>query len=486
MTLILLGLFFILITTFGIPIFITIGGISILGFILTNDNEIASSIAVIQEMYKIAENPIFITIPLFTFAGYLMAESKTSTRLINLSRAFLGWLPGSLAVVALFACSFFTVFTGASGVTIIALGGLLFPSLLKEGYPEKFSLGILTIGGSRGITFPPSLPLILFGVIASMSMQNIGNNSTVSIDKLFVAGAIPGILELTALSIFAMYVGTKAGVSRTKFSLQECFKAVREAAWEIPIPLIIIFGIYGGYFTASEAASVVAFYVFIVEVFIYHDIDFRKDLPRIIKESMVLIGGIFIIIGAAFGLTNFLVDQEVPTLLLDWTKKYITNKVTFLILLNIFLLVVGAMLDVFASILVVLPLIIPIALEYGIDPVHLGIIFLLNLEIAYSTPPLGLNLFIASFRFNRPIISLYFSTLPFLCIMFITLMIITYVPTISLTMLDKDKTSTGFLLILAIVAIFILSALALIFFEKKIKVDKPDLIEPVPPVAIED
>jgi C4-dicarboxylate transporter DctM subunit len=467
MTFILLGLFFVLITSFGIPIFITIGGISILGFIITNDNNIPSSIAVVQEMYKIAENPIFITIPLFTFAGYMMAESKTSTRLINLSRAFLGWLPGSLAIVALFSCSFFTVFTGASGVTIIALGGLLFPSLIRENYPEKFSLGILTIGGSRGITFPPSLPFIFFGVIASMSMQNIGSEVTVSVDKLFVAGAIPGILELTALSIFAMIIGTKSGVARTKFSFKDCVTAVREAAWEIPIPLIILFGIYGGYFTASEAASVVAFYVFIVETFIYRDIHVINDLPRIIKESMVLIGGIFIIIGAAFGLTNFLVDQEVPTLLLDWTKKYISSKVTFLLLLNVFLLVVGALLDVFASILVVLPLIIPIALEYGIDPVHLGIIFLLNLEIAYSTPPLGLNLFIASFRFNRPIISLYMATLPFLGIMVVTLMLITYFPVFSLALLEKDKT-TAIMIILSIIGLFILSGIALILFESKI------------------
>jgi C4-dicarboxylate transporter DctM subunit len=485
MTLILIALFFVLVTSFGIPIFITIGGIALLGFIITGGNKFESSIAVIQELYKIAENPIFITIPLFTFAGYMMAESKTSTRLINLSRAFLGWMPGSLAIVALFSCSFFTVFTGASGVTIIALGGLLFPSLMKENYPEKFSLGILTIGGSRGITFPPSLPLILFGVIASMSMQNIGSEVTVSVDKLFVAGAIPGILELTALSIFAMIVGTRAGVVRTRFSLRECVTAVREAAWEIPIPLIILLGIYGGYFTASEAASVVAFYVFIVETFIYRDIHFKNDLPRIIKESMVLIGGIFIIIGAAFGLTNFLVDQEVPTLLLDWTKKFITSKVSFLLLLNVFLLVVGALLDVFASILVVLPLIIPIALEYGINPVHLGIIFLLNLEIAYSTPPLGLNLFIASFRFNRPIISLYMSTLPFLGIMVITLMMITYIPALSLTLLEPDKTK-GFLIIGGIVAIFILAAIALILFEKKVVVVKHDPGDIGNPTFIED
>ena len=478
MTFILLTLFFILITTFGIPIFITIGGIALLGFILVSDNEISSSVAVVQEFYKIAENPIFMTIPLFTFAGYVMAESKTSTRLINMSKAFLGWMPGSLAIVALFSCSFFTVFTGASGVTIIALGGLLLPSLLKENYPEKFSLGILTIGGSRGITYPPSLPLILFGVIASMSMQNIGSEVTVSVDKLFVAGAIPGILELAALSIFAMYVGTKSGVQRTKFSLRECFIAIKEAAWEIPIPLIILIGIYGGFFTASEAAAVVAFYVFIVEVFIYKDIHITKDVPRVIVESMVLIGGIFIIIGAAFGLTNFLVDQEVPTLLLEWTKKYITNKVTFLILLNIFLLVVGALLDVFASILVVLPLIIPISLEYGIDPIHLGIIFLLNLEIAYSTPPLGLNLFIASFRFDRPIISLYMSTLPFLGIMFITLMIITYVPSISLSLLQPDKT-LAIIYLVAIFAIFTIASLIFMAMEKKFKGKNTEPGEPV-------
>jgi len=440
MVAILLACFFILITILGIPLFTVIGGVAMAGFIISNDYEIFSSIAMIQELYKIAENPMFMTIPLFTFAGFLMAESNTSNRLINLARAFFGWLPGGLAIVGLVACSFFTVFTGASGVTIIALGGLLLPAMIKEGYPKEFSLGLMTIGGSRGITFPPSLPLILYGVIASMSMQNLGSDVTVNIDKLFVAGAIPGIFEITALAIYAMYIGTRDNVPTTKFEVSGCLKALKEAFWEVPIPLIILIGIYGGYFTASEAAVVVAFYVFIVEVFIYKDLSLFKDIPRVIRESMVLIGGIFVIIGAAFGLTNFLVDKEVPILLLEWTKNFITSKVTFLILLNIFLLVVGALLDVFASILVVLPLIIPIALEYGINPLHLGIIFLLNLEIAYSTPPLGLNLFIASFRFEKPIITLYKSTLPFLGIMFITLMIITYFPSFSLALLEEDKT----------------------------------------------
>jgi tripartite ATP-independent transporter DctM subunit len=450
-------------TLLGAPIFVIIGGIALLGFVVSNNYEIDSSIAIIQEMYKIAEQPVFITIPLFTFAGYLMAESKTSERLINLSKAFFGWMPGGLGIVALIACSFFTVFTGASGVTIIALGGLLFPSLIKEKYPEKFSLGILTIGGSRGITFPPSLPLILYGVIASMSMQNLDNAKPVSIDNLFIAGAIPGIIEIVVLAIYSVYIASKFEVERTKFSINECIASLKNSFWELPIPLIILIGIYGGIFTASEAASVVAFYVFIVEVFIYKDISIKTDLVRIIKESMLLVGGIFIIIGVALGLTNFMIDQELPIFLLEWVKKYINDKITFLIILNIFLLVVGALLDIFSAILVVVPLIIPIALEYGVDPTHLGIIFLLNLEIGYSTPPVGLNLFISSFRFNKSILTLYSSTLPFLGLMFLTLMLVTYVPDISLAFLEENKIK-GYMILFFTFLIFIISML--IFYKK--------------------
>jgi len=452
---ILLTLFFILIAMFGIPIFIIIAGVGLLGFIVTNNYDVFSSIAMVQEFYKIAENPIFITIPLFTFAGYLMAESNTSTRLVNFTKAIFGWIPGGFAIVTLIACSFFTVFTGASGVTIIALGGLLFPALIKEKYPEKFSLGLITIGGSMGITFPPSLPLILYGVIASMSMQNVTTTAKVSIDELFMAGIIPGIINIAVLAIYAMIIGSKAGVVQTKFSFKEALSATKGVAWELPIPFIILIGIYAGIFTAGEAAIVVALYVFIVEVFIYKDLKLFEDVPRIMKESMLLVGSIFIIIGLALGLTNFLVDQQVPARLLAWTKTYIDSKITFLILMNIFLLVVGCLLDVFSSILVVLPLIIPIALEYGINPVHLGIIFLVNLEIAYSTPPLGLNLFISSFRFKKSVISLYVATLPFLAIIFLTLMLITYVPEISLCMLNKDKTNAILITSLIFAIVFV-------------------------------
>jgi len=451
----LLTIFFILVAIFGIPIFIILGGIGLLGFIINNNYDVFGSIAMIQELYKIAENPIFIAIPLFTFAGYLMAESNTSTRLINFTRAFFGWIPGGLAIVTLIACSFFTVFTGASGVTIIALGGLLFPSLIKEKYPEKFSLGLITIGGSRGITFPPSLPLILYGVIASMSMQNLDTTAKVSVDELFLAGIIPGAISIAVIVIYAMFIGTKAGVSQTKFSIKEAISATKGVAWELPIPFIILIGIYGGIFTAGEAAVVVSLYVFIVEVFIYKDLKLFKDVPRIIKESMLLVGGIFIIIGVALGLTNFLVDQQVPTTLLTWTKTYINSQITFLILMNLFLLVVGCLLDVFSAILVVVPLLIPIALEYGVNPVHLGIIFLLNLEIGYSTPPVGLNLFISSFRFKKPVLTLYAATLPFLGLMLFALILVTYVPAITLSILDENKTNAILISLLMLAAVFI-------------------------------
>jgi tripartite ATP-independent transporter DctM subunit len=365
--------------------------------------------------------PILPAIPLFTFAGYLLAESDTPKRLVNFSRAFFGWIPGGLSVVTLVSCAIFTAFTGASGVTIIALGGLLYPVLLKENYPEKFSLGMLTSSGNLGLLFPPSLPIILYGLV-----------SGVSIDQLFIAGIVPGILMIVLLSIYSIYYVKDIKVSRTPFTWKNALIAFKQAGWEIPLPFIILFGIYGGYITITEAAAVTAFYVFIVEVFIYKDIKLKSDLPRVMRESMVLVGGILVILGAALGLANYMVDAEIPMRILEFMKVFIKSKILFLVTLNIFLLIVGFLMDIFSAIMVVVPLIIPIAANFGVDPVHLGIIFLANLGIGYSTPPVGMNLFIASFRFNQPIVKLYVAALPFLVILLIALIIITYIPELSL------------------------------------------------------
>jgi tripartite ATP-independent transporter DctM subunit len=413
----LIGIALVVLAVLGAPLFAIIGAIAMMSF---NGAGIDTS-AVIVELYRICSNPTMVAIPLFTFAGYVLAESKAPIRLVNLSRALFGWLPGGLAIVALVTCAMFTAFTGASGVTIVALGGLLYPILVSEQYGERFSLGLVTTSGSLGLLFPPSLPIILYAVV-----------SKISVDRLFVAGIIPGVLLLIALSAYCIRHGIRMNVPRTPFSFKGALTAMRGAAWELPLPVVIIGGIYSGAFTATEAAAVTAFYVLIVEVFIYRDVKLFTDVPRVMRESMLLVGAILMIIGTAMGLTNYLVDDEVPMRMFEVTKTLISSPVVFLIILNLFLIVVGMMMDIFSAIIVVVPLIIPIATAYGVDPVHLGIIFLANLEIGYLTPPVGLNLFISSLRFHKPVFTVVRSIIPFTIVLLIALVIITYVPSVSL------------------------------------------------------
>ncbi|MBI2499902.1 MAG: TRAP transporter large permease subunit [Deltaproteobacteria bacterium] len=381
--------------------------------------------AIVIEITRLVSAPILVAIPLFTFAGYLMAESKTPERMVRLTQALVGWMPGGLAIVTLFACAFFTAFTGASGVTIIALGGLLFPVLIKRGFSQKFSLGIVTTCGSLGLLFPPSLPMILYGLVA-----------TVDVDLLFKAGVMPGFLLILLLSLYSIWQGKKT-VSRIPFSGKELVSAARRTIWEIPLPFIILIGIYSGYMTAAESAAVAAFYVFVVEVFIYRDLKLKTDVPRVMQESMVLVGGILIILAVAMGFTNFLIDEQVPMKIFDWIRQYIQSKFTFLLLLNGFLLIVGMLMDIFSAIIVVVPLILPIANAFGVNPVHLGIIFLTNLEIGYLTPPVGLNLYLSSYRFKKPIMVIVRDVIPFVLLLLVGLILITYVPSLSLWMVTK-------------------------------------------------
>lgn len=406
-----------LLALFGMPLFAVLGGIALFAFHEAGID--ISSVAV--SMYTLAGSPVLIAIPLFTFAGYIFANSRSPDRLVALSRAF---FPGGLAVVALVSCAIFTAFTGASGVTIIAMGGLLFPALISEGYSKKFSLGLVTASGSLGLLFPPSLPLILYGYIAA-----------VSVDKLFLAGLLPGIFLVMVLSTYGMRVGRREHIRRDRFSLATMIAALKGAAWEIPLPFIILGGIYGGKITVMEAAALTAVYALIVEVLIYKDIK-PGDLPRIVTESMTLVGGILIILASALALTNYLIDAEVPMGILGWMKQYISSKYTFLMLLNIFLLIVGCLMDIFSALIVVVPLIVPVALGFGVDPIHLGIIFLTNLEIGYLTPPVGLNLFISSYRFKEPVLSLYVASLPFLLLLLAALIAITYFPALSLFLVN--------------------------------------------------
>jgi C4-dicarboxylate transporter DctM subunit len=419
MTLLLIVILAVAFLLIGIPIFVVITGLTLYLFF---SSQIDIS-AIIIEMHRMATTPVLVAIPLFTFAGYLLSESGAPKRLIRLSNALLGWLPGGLSVIALVTCAVFTALTGATGLTIIALGGILMPAMMRGRYSENFSMGLLTTSGTLGLLFPPSLPLIIYAIVAN-----------VRIDHLFIAGILPGILLVVLLSAFSMYRSVRTDVPKTKFKLNEVGIAIRESLWELPLPVVVLGGIYSGYFAVSEAAAITAVYVLLAEVVIYRDIRLRQ-LPEIMKKSMVLVGVILIILGAAMGLTNYLIDAEIPMQLLDFFKAHIENPILFLVVLNIFLLAVGCTMGIFSALVVVVPLFTPLAAAYGIDPIHLGIIFLANLEIGASIPPLGINLFIASMRFDKPVLQLYVASLPFIAILLLALAIITYLPWLSLVLI---------------------------------------------------
>ena len=404
----------------GTPLFIGLGGIALTLFL----HHGISPTAVLIETYRLVSSPVLIALPLFAFAGSMLAESRSATRLVAFSQAFFGWLPGGVAIVALIASALFTALTGGSGITILALGALLYPMLLRDNYPERFSLGLITTSGSLGILFLPSFPLIVYGLVAQTR-----------IDHLFLAGLLPGILLILLLALYASVIGVRARLPRHPWDVKTAWRTFWGAKWEVFLLPLILIGIYGGFFTASEVAAITAMYVLIIEVFLYRDLSLTGDIPRIMVESTVLVGGVLIILGMALGLTSFLIDQQVPMHLLAILKQWIVDRTIFLILLNIFLLIVGCLMDILSAIIVFVPLILPVAKEFGVDPVHLGIIFLANLEIGYSTPPVGINLFLGSLRFDKPIMTLYRAALPFLAIYLIGLLIITYIPALSLILL---------------------------------------------------
>jgi len=413
----LLVIILIALVVFGLPIFAGLMAAAMIG--LHQNGVDFSAIAI--EIFRLANAPVLLAIPLFTFAGYLLSEGQTSARLVRFSRSIFGWLPGGLGVVALVSCSFFTAITGATGVTIIALGGLLLPALLSEKYREEFSLGLMTTSGSLGLHFPPSLPIILYGFV-----------SGVSIERLFMAGLLPGILMVGILCLFSVFMGNRWKLERPAFSFSEFLQALKEAAWELPVPFLIVTAIYSGFATATETAALTVVYVFLVKTVVFRELSLTADIPRIMIESMKMVGAIMIVLGAALGFTNYLVDAFVPMKILEFMKGMVESKIGFLLMLNIFLLAVGCMMDIFSAILVVVPLIVPLAEKFQVDPVHLGVIFLANLAIGYNTPPVGLNLFIASSRFERPVMTLYRATFPFLLLLLLTLLLITYWPPLSL------------------------------------------------------
>ena len=413
---ILISIILVLLAVFGAPLFAIIATSAMIGF-LSDDVDLMNMALEIQ---SIASLPFLAAIPLFTFAGYVLSESNAPKRLVRLTGAVLGWMPGGLAIVCLAACAFFTAFTGASGVTIIALGAILYPALQHDGYPDKFNLGLVTSAGSLGLLFAPSLPLILYGVIAE-----------VPIDDLFLAGILPGLLMLIMLSGYSLWVNRSIRRPLKSFSVKELRGALRESMWELPLPIVVLGGIYSGFFAVSEAAAITALYVLIVEVLILREIKI-SDMPRIMRASMMLVGGILLILAVSLASTNYMIGAGIPQMLLEFVASLVTSQTTFLVLLLLFLLVLGAILDIFSAIVLVVPLILPIAASYDVHAVHLGIVFLAAMQLGYLTPPVGLNLFIASYRFEKPIMQVYSATFPFLVILMLSVLVITFWPDLSL------------------------------------------------------
>lgn len=410
----------------GMPLYAVIAAAALIGYIVAG----VSPEAIVIEMYRLVDTPLLMALPLFTFSGYLLSESRASQRLVNLTQAIIGSWRGGLAVVALITCALFTAFTGASGMTIVAVGALLLPALQQQNYPEKFSLGLVTTSGSLGLLLPPSLPLILYGIIA----QQMDLAEPFTLSQLFMAGLLPAILMVLMLAIWCSWHLRRTPLPTQSFQWQRLRSALWDARWELPMPLIVLLCIYGGWLAVSEVAALVALYLLLVEVVIYREVPLKK-IPAVIRESMVMVGGIILILALSLAFTNTLVDAEVPASLFSWVKSFVDDRWTFLLLLNIFLLFLGALLDIFAALVIVIPLILPLALEFDVHPIHLGIIFLANMQIGYFTPPVGMNLFIASYRFNKPILLLFKSTFPFLLVLLLSVLIITYVPWLSLWML---------------------------------------------------
>lgn len=410
----------IVITLLGAPLFAVIGAGAMVGF----EREGVDLSVVAIEFFGLSETPVLVAIPLFTFAGFLLSAGQAPARLVRLSQALLGWFPGGLAIISLVACALFTAFTGASGVTIIALGALLFPALTQAGYDERFNLGLITASGSLGLLFAPSLPLILYGIVAEAP-----------IDDLFVAGVLPGILMIVLLSLYS-YWRNRHLRRVSEPSLSAAWAAIVAARWDLPLPVVVLGGIYSGYFAVSEAAAVTALYVVVVELVILREVPWR-EVPRIMRESTVLVGAILAILGVSLASTNLMIDTGVPQRLFTLVSEYVQGPTTFLLGLLVFLLVLGAILDIFSATVLIVPLLLPVAAQYGIDPIHLGIVFLAAMELGYLTPPVGLNLFIASHRFEKDITEIYWATQPFLIVSLVAVVIIAFWPDLSLVLLGR-------------------------------------------------
>jgi tripartite ATP-independent transporter DctM subunit len=397
----------------GGPIFAILGGAAVLLFM----SDGVTPATVLIETYSLSVSPTLPAIPLFTLAGFLLAEGHASARLLRVFRAWFGWIPGGTAVVCAVLCTFFTAFTGGSGVTILAVGGVLFPALLKEGYRDQFSLGLLTVSGSLGLLLPPSLPLILYAVVAQ-----------IPIEDLFIGGLLPGILLTSMIAAWGVREGLSSGAVRQRFQPGEAGAALWAAKWELAMPAVVIVSMFSGIATAVEAAALTACYALFIQTVVHRDLRTMRDLLRVFVECAVVIGGVLVILGVAVGLTNYLVGIQLPATLVEWVRAHIESRLAFLLVLNVFLLVVGWFMEIFAAIVVVVPLIVPLGAAFGINPIHLGIIFVSNLELGFLTPLVGLNIFLASYRFKRPVLEVCRATLPFMAILGLGVLVITYVP----------------------------------------------------------
>ncbi len=397
----------------GAPIFAILGGAAVLLFM----SDGVTPATVLVETYSLSVSPTLPAIPLFTLAGFILAEGHASSRLLRVFRAWFGWIPGGTAVVCAILCTFFTAFTGGSGVTILAVGGVLFPALVKEGYRDQFSLGLLTTSGSLGLLLPPSLPLILYAVVAQ-----------IPIEDLFIGGILPGILLTGLIAAWGVREGTKFATTRHPFRGREAVESLWAAKWELAMPLVVVVTMFSGLATAVEAAAVTACYALVIQTVIHRDLSVRRDLLRVFVECVVVIGGVLVILGVAVGLTNYLVGVQLPARLVNWVQAHIESRLAFLLALNVFLLIVGWLMEIFAAIVVVVPLLVPLGAAFGIHPVHLGIIFVANLELGFLTPLVGINIFLASYRFKRPVLEVCRAALPFMAILAIGVLVITYVP----------------------------------------------------------
>jgi len=410
----------------GAPVFIAMGGVALVLF-FRDGTPVA---AVSAEVYRLITSPTLPAIPLLTAAGYVLAESAAAERLVRFFRAVFGWMPGGVAIMVAAVCAAFTAFTGGSGVTIIALGGLVYPILRKDGYSEGFSLGLVTAAGSRGLLFPPSLAVILYSVVAS------SREASVPADQLYLAGLLPGLLLVALTAGYGVIVGRRVERDQPPFSWREVGASAWAAKWELLLPVVIIALFVSGTATLLETAAAALAYAVIVECFVTRDIKLTTELPSVLLKAAALIGAVLTLLAVAMGLTNYLVDAMIPDAILAWVKLHIHSPVVFLLALNVILLILGSVLEIYSGIIVLAPLIAPMGVAFGIDPVHLGVIFLANLEMGFLLPPVGLNLFLSSSRFNTPLTSLYRHVVPFLIITGVGLLLITYLPWMSLGVLQ--------------------------------------------------